>query len=268
MNEHQHIDAAIKSLLEGGDAPAPAQRGRTLAQQRLDGVINQARQPRRRRIARPRLIVTLACALVLVTGVALATTTGFADRILRSKEPAANRIGVIRDDPRPDMTQAELIATFQGSFVKQQIGDHLQGQISAPLVQDDRARLSARRTAEGAVCTELFELTSFKKGEPATWHLSMASCGTFENGWPLMGGLGLANNFTGPIAFGLIADGVVQVRFIVDGKTLNATMGTSAYLWRPPHGAKPSDIEAVLTDGTVVRRDLTWAYSGSTHGPP
>ena len=266
MNDHQEIDGMIKSLLGGRDTRAATEHGHALAERRLDQAIaGRAPRMRRRKVARPPLAVAVACGLVLVSGVAVAATTDLADRILGSKEPAADRIGVIRDDSRPVMTQAELIEEWRGAAVKEQIGERVQGQLGRILVQDDRARISARRTAEGDVCMALEGHASLKPPEPAEWRPASGGCGTFADGWPLMDAIG-ANGFAGSLSYGLVADGVVKVRFIVDGETLDAKMGEGAFLWRNPRDAKPSDIEAVLEDGTVVRRDLTWAWEG--YGPP
>jgi hypothetical protein len=268
MNERHAIDDEIETLLGGRDTPTNADRGRAIAEQRLDQAIaRRAPRLRRRRLARPPLAIAFAAALVLVSGVAVAATTDWADRILGSTGAAADRIEVVREDPRPDMTQDELMEMFRRSSVREHIGDRLDGELSAPLVQDARARLSARRTANGDVCTALYLYMSYSPDEPASWRPGAASCGTFRDGWPLMEGIG-ARNEVGTMSYGLVADGVAQVRFLVDGKTLDATMGEGAFLWRHPDGAKPTDIEAVLDDGTVVRQDLTWAHGPPPNGPP
>lgn len=266
MNENPVVDDVLEELLGGRDISSSAQRGRAVAERRLgQAFAGRAPRMRRRRVARPRLAIALASGLVLVSGVAVAATTDFADRVLGSKQPAADRVEVVREDPRPSMTQAELIDRFHATFVQGQIGDRLDGELSAPLIEDDTTRLSARRTAEGGVCMMLFQRMIYGREEHASWHPAGGSCGAFEDGWPLMDAIG-AHNEAGTMSYGLVADGVAKVRFILDGKTYDATMGKGAFVWHYPEGAKPSDIEAVLEDGTVVRRDLTWAYD--SHGPP
>ena len=265
MNESQRIDGAIRSLLDGRDDTANARRGRALAARRLDEVIDE-RTPRarRRRIARPRLAITLACGFVLVSGVAVAATTDLAQRILESKEPAAERIRAVRRDPRPDMTQNELVAAFRRSFENRHGSERGQAELGPTLVGDDRARLSARRTAEGGVCIALERRMMRPPGTPEEWHLDVTACGTFEEGWPIWGVINSGSTkHADPVWYGLVADGVKQVRFIVDGTTFNAKMGVGSYMWRNPSRSRPSDEEAVLDDGTVVRRDISWSY----HGP-
>lgn len=268
MNTQHEIDQAVGALLGGRDTTADAARGRARAQQRLGEAIAGTRRASRQRvrIARPRHAVALACAVLLVSGVAVAATTEFAARILGSTEPPAKRIGAIRDDPRPDLTQEQIVEQFHGAFVQEQVGDRLSLELSEPLVQDEHARLSARRTAEGAVCMELFELGTYVADEPASWHLGSASCGAFADGWPVMDVIG-GDGMTGSISYGLVADGVAQVRFVVDGTPRDAQMGTSSFLWRTPDGVEPTAIEAVLDDGTVVSRDLTWNVASGTPRP-
>jgi hypothetical protein len=157
--------------------------------------------------------------------------------------------------------------SFRAATVKEDIGDRLRYELSPPLVQDDRARLSARRTANGDVCTSLYGYVSLKPSEPAQWRPAAAGCGAFQDGWPLMESVG-SNTFAGSLSYGLVADGVAKVRFVVDGETLDAKLGDGAFLWRNPRDSKPSDIEAVLDDGTIVRRDLTWLYDATSYGPP
>lgn len=266
MNGHHVVDDVLEELLGGRDMSTSAEHGRTVAERRLaEAFVGRGPRTRRRRVARPRLAIALACGLVLVSGVAVAATTDLADLVLGSSQSAADRIEAVRADTRPVMTQAQLIETFEGSFMQKQIGDRLSGELSEPLVQDDTTRMSARRTAEGSVCMMLFQHMIYAPEERPSWHPAGASCGAFQDGWPLMDAIG-ARNEAGTMSYGLVADGVAKVRFILDGKTYDATMGKGAFLWHYPEGAKPSDIEAVLEDGTVVRRDLTWAYS--SHGPP
>lgn len=268
MNGNRAVDDALEALLGGRDTPMSSERGRSVAERRLDqAFVGRAPRIKRRRVARPRLAVALACGLVLVSGVAVAATTGLADRVLGSTAPAGDRIQVLRDDPRPAATQDEVMESFRAATVKEDIGDRLRYELSPPLVQDDRARLSARRTANGDVCTSLYGYASLTPSEPAEWRPAGAGCGAFQDGWPLMESIG-SNTFAGSLSYGLVADGVAKVRFVVDGETLDAKMGDGAFLWRNPRESKPSDIEAVLEDGTIVRRDLTWMYDKSSYGPP
>lgn len=268
MTQSHEIDDQILALLGERDTSTDAARGRAIAAQRLDHAIAKSTRPRRIRTRPPhRLAIVATVVTLLAGGVAAASTTDLADRILGSKQPAADRIEAVRTDPRPAMTQAELVKTFSSAFVKKQIGERLTFDLSAPLVEDDRARLSARRTAEGDVCMALYLFMSYEKTEPDSWHLGAGACGSFADGWPLMDAIG-AQNETGTMSYGLVADGVTQVRFIIDGEPQEATMGKGGFIWRHPDGDKPTDIEAVLADGAVVRRDLTWAYSGPPYGPP
>ena len=268
MTQHHEIDDQILALLGARDTSTDADRGRAIAAQRLDNAIAKSTRPRRIRTRPPHRLAIAAAALTLLAGgVAAASTTDLADRILGSKQPAADRIEAVRTDPRPAMTQAELVKTFSSAYVKKQIGERLTFDLSAPLVEDDRARLSARRTTDGNVCMALYLFMSYRKSEPDSWRLGSASCGTFADGWPLMEATD-ARNEQGTMSYGLVADGVTLVRFIIDGETHDATMGNGGFIWRYPDGDKPTDIEAVLADGTVVRRDLTWAYDGPPYGPP
>lgn len=266
MSDHTAIDNAIKRMMTVTEQPEPIAAGRERAERRLE-VLLRVPEPRRRPSRVPRLAIALACLVFLVSGVAVAATTDLADRILGSDEPAAERVEAVREDQRPAMTQDDLVSAFTSANVEQQIGDGLDSTFGPALVADDRARVSARRTAEGDICMTLSEKVSLQAGEPVDWRPSGASCGTFVDGWPLMDSVG-AQVFTGRLSYGLIADGVSEVRFIADEEPFDATMGRGAFIWRHPEGVEPTDIEVVLVDGTVVRRDLTWIGTGQGPAAP
>ena len=268
MNQHVDIDRELATLLGERDTPEAAARGRGVALQRLEAEAaggrpartrsartNRARGPRRG-MRRTRVLIGVGLAVLLVSGVAVAANTELADRILGSTEPAAERIELIRTDPRPTMTRAELIEHFRASIVRDQMGASLSGELSAPLVQDERTRISARRTADGSVYVVHHEFMSWDADTPKSWRLRGGAVVGFEDGWPLVLNTS-RDSERGTVSYGLVADGVDSVRFIVDGQVHEALMGDGAFLWRYPAGAEPTGIEVMLTDGTVVRRSMT-----------
>ncbi len=229
--------------------------GRATARTRLhDARLQPAVRRRPRRARRAWLVPAVAALVVLGGGAALAATTDFAQRILGSNAPAVDRIGVLQKDG-PTMTMEELRMLFDREEVRRHIGERIMGDRGQRVVEDERIRIGAVATSTGGVCMVVSEWDDGSSWPTSGWHGGSAGCGAFTDGWPLMDASGARGSGGFSFSYGLVADGVASVRFEADGRTYDAVMGRSGYLWRHPEGVRPTAIEVILEDGTIVRRE-------------
>jgi hypothetical protein len=230
--------------------------GRAIVRARLDDAMSRpvaARRPRRRR--RAWFVPAIAAIVVLGGGAAIAQTTGLADRLLGTtdQEPAG-RIDALEDASAPGMTDAELEEVFDQGSMRDSVGDRLKGDdgvIGATIV-DDRGglRLSLVRTERNGVCSILSE----RRG--GAWEPNSTACIGFPPGWPVNEGRSQGPGRT--VWYGVFADGVTSVRFQLPGGTfVEPVVANGTYIYWPRKPVDPIAIDAVLDDGTVIRRDLT-----------
>lgn len=103
-------------------------------------------------------------------------------------------------------------------------------------------------TSTGRVCY----LVSYDRKPGGT-----ATCVGFYNNWPVSESGGNGAREGQWVSAGGVADGVKLVRYRMrDGSVSNATMGANAFIWvHNPGDPAPVATEAVLKDGTVVRKE-------------
>jgi hypothetical protein len=187
--------------------------------------------------------------------VALAATTDFADGILHSNAPAVDRIGVLKDHGGATMSDAELKLLFGREEMRKAIGNQVEGDKGHFIVATEHLRLSAVATSSGEVCMTIAEWDDGSHWPTSGWHVGSAGCGAFTPGWPLMDASGARGSEGFDFSYGLTANGVKLVRFVAGDATYDATMGRNGYLWRHEPGVRPTAIQAILDDGTIVQRE-------------
>jgi hypothetical protein len=228
--------------------------GRAIARSRLDETRRRPVPRSRRRARRAWLVPAVALLVVLAGGAAIAQTTGLVDQVLGSDEPITDRIGSLDDPGAPGLTDTELEQVFDQGSMKRSVGDRMNGDdgVVGATIVDDRGglRVSLVRTERRGVCVVLSD------GSPGSWSPSGTACIGFPPGWPVNEGRSSPHAGVA-VYYGVLADGVQRVRFHVDGRVVDPVVENGTYLYWPRANVQPTAIDAVLEDGTVIRRDLT-----------
>jgi hypothetical protein len=250
MTRTHDIDADLRDLFRGHDSADARGRGRRLALVKVeDAYLGRAK---RRHVPRRVVFVAAVVASLLVASVALAATTDFAQRVLGSKEPAVDRISVLHEDG-PTMTDQELKDIFGREEVRAHVGDLLDN--GHKVIEADGIRVSASATDKGEICMTVSEWDDGSNWPTRGWHTHGGGCGDLVDGWPVWDAAG-ASGTSGRFSYGLVVEGVSEVRYVVGDTTYRAKMGQSGFLWRHPAGVRmPDAIQAVLDDGTIVQRE-------------
>ncbi len=250
MNDLE-LELAAALAVEEDDERVAA--GRAIAWARIEDAMREL-SGRRRRGRRVWIVPAIAALVVLGGGAAIAQTTGLADRLLGTTDPEpAGRIKALDDANAPGLTDAELEEVFDQGSMRESVGDRLKsddGVIGATIV-DDRGglRLGLVRTERNGVCSILSE----QRG--GRWEPNLTACIGFPPGWPVNEGRSTPHAGT-TLYYGVLADGVETVRFHVDGEVIEPVVANGTYMYWPRERVEPTAIDAVLEDGTVLRRDL------------
>ena len=251
------LDRELALALGADEDEARIAEGRRIVKARMDAELRQPVSLRRRsRRRRAWLVPAVAAFVVVGGGAAIAQTTGLADRLLETVESEpAGRIDALEDPSAPGMTDEELEAIFDQGRMREAVGDRVPGDdgVVGATVVDDRGglRVSLVRTERDQVCMVLAE------GGPSAWSSSSTACIGFPSGWPVSEGSSTPHSGT-TAYYGVLANGVDSVRFhLAGGDVIEPIVANGTYLYWPRERVEPTAIDAVLVDGTVIRRDLT-----------
>jgi hypothetical protein len=219
------------------------------------------------RMSRARRVAFVMVLLLLLMAAAVAANPDLRSRILGSDEPAADRMEAFRspgsETQLPAVARQQLAnaVAFPPDAPPPHAGadtselDGVRRLVDGELEQL-RVAMWGVRTPDDRAC---FVVVVGPQGTDFAGSGSRSSCVTFAPGFPIS-----ASQSTAPggvwLTYGAVVDGVSGVRLhMADGTSSSALLGDNAFAWATTGSALPVAIEAVLVDGSTVRRDLPLA---------